>query len=158
MNNKQSLKQLAYISKAQEFIDEKALVDILEFAVDNNQKLEITGFLLFGEGCFVQVIEGPQGNIDDLYSKITLDNRHRDVVRTLYQDIDERLFEHWHMSFKRFELPRDKVVEGFSDYLESYFSDELDKHFNHKEGLAAGHQIAIDIIKMMRKSYVTRDK
>ena len=156
VNKEHSLKQLAYVSKAQEFINEKSLLDILEFAVENNEKLDVTGFLLFGEGCFVQVIEGPQDNIDELYFKITQDERHQNVIKILYQDIDFRLFKDWQMSFRRFELSRDTLVDGFSDYLENYLSDNLHKQLSSHEQTLADHKIAVDIIQMMRKSYLER--
>jgi len=52
-----------------------------------------------GAGKFMQYIEGERGDIDELYSRILSDDRHKDVVLLDYKSIDSREYADWSMGF-----------------------------------------------------------
>jgi hypothetical protein len=93
--------RLIYVSSAIEYFDEAALMDLLAQARANNARLGITGLLLYGEGAFLQLLEGPRDAVEALYATIREDSRH-----TLCMVLDEdahvpRLFGDWRMAFHR---------------------------------------------------------
>ena len=68
--------RLIYVSSAVEYFDEAALEELLAQARANNARLGITGLLLYGEGAFLQLLEGPRQSVESLYATIREDPRH----------------------------------------------------------------------------------
>lgn len=73
------------------------IVDILVEARRNNLRDGITGALICRQDLFIQLIEGPEAKVDELYSRIAVDSRHRDVRLTLSANISVRMFPGWEM-------------------------------------------------------------
>ena len=99
------LKQMVYLSSSptldpSPFI-ESSLLDIQR----KNAALGISGILLFSEGTFLQVLEGPADAVDQLYETIVKDRRHRNIVRLHESIVPERSFPDWSMGWKR--IPAD---------------------------------------------------
>jgi hypothetical protein len=61
--------QCIYASAAGRAFDTEELAQLLKVARDNNAKLGLTGMLLYAEGSFFQVLEGPAQVVDALYAK-----------------------------------------------------------------------------------------
>jgi len=72
---------------------------ILKTAQTNNAKLGITGVLLFNEGAFAQILEGPAPELEDLFDRIQLDDRHFDITVLETDWTEARLFPNWSMGF-----------------------------------------------------------
>jgi len=108
--------QLVYLSKAARHIDSAELDDILGTARVNNGPKEITGMLLYHEGSFIQVLEGEQSSVEDLFNKIAEDPRHESANVVLRTEVEERAFDQWSMGYKRTESMQD-VPEGFHHFL-----------------------------------------
>ena len=72
---------------------------ILTAARRINERLRITGALMFNAGCFVQLLEGPVGAVDQLFERIRTDPRHHDVVVLSRRPVSDRLFPDWAMGF-----------------------------------------------------------
>ena len=62
--------------------------------IDNN----ISGALIYGKGYFIQCLEGDKREVETLYKKIILDNRHDHIELISKEDIQERHFNDWHIS------------------------------------------------------------
>ena len=71
---------LIYTSKPSRQLDEQMMVKILKEAQAYNQESGISGFLLFGEDKLIQLIEGDENNVKELYQKIKKDKRHFDIA------------------------------------------------------------------------------
>lgn len=93
--------QICYGSVASAPFDEPALQGLLNKARANNTRDGITGLLLYGNGHFVQVLEGEEASVDALYAKITSDGRHRQVFQLYRDPVSTRDFANWAMSFDR---------------------------------------------------------
>ena len=94
------MKRIIYASAADPNIDEPALDDILEQARTHHAGREITGILLFGNGVFIQVLEGEDDIVDRLAMHIEQDPRHSNFD-ILYEDhIERRAFGAWDMAYK----------------------------------------------------------
>ena len=96
------LKRVVYVSERTD-VSDTTLKDIIASSKANNPEEDITGCLLSGSNSFLQLLEGPADFIDTLYSKISTDNRHENVVKLCDEKIDERLFLSWSMKLAPFE-------------------------------------------------------
>lgn len=96
-----ALHQLIYISRNRKLPDERSqlpkLRDILKTAVAHNTRAGLTGFLILRNDWFMQVLEGEENRVVDLYSKIAKDPRHEECVILRRQRILYRSFEGWAM-------------------------------------------------------------
>lgn len=142
------LKQLAYVSQETSANTTASLDDILHQARERNKKHNVTGFLLYCEGSFFQVLEGEQGNVDAIYSSIVRDVRHASVTQLLYRNIEQRLFENWSMAFERYDTSSEVPVEGYSNFMRSMFAKSADISGLKKEGL--GSDIETMILTMRK--------
>ena len=96
------LKRVVYVSEKTD-ASETTLKDIIASSQKNNPEEGVTGCLLSGSNSFLQLLEGPSDFIDTLYSKISKDNRHENVMTLCEEKIDERLFLSWSMKLAPFE-------------------------------------------------------
>src|ERR1700749_406262 len=60
-----------------------ALLSLLEAARSKNQRLDLTGALLYQGGVFAQVLEGPQNAVEQVFGLIKLDDRNSQVTVAL---------------------------------------------------------------------------
>ena len=72
---------------------------ILEVARKANPEVGITGALMFNRGCFAQILEGPQDNIEETFERIQCDLRHSDIVILSFDSIEQRGFSSWSMGY-----------------------------------------------------------
>lgn len=94
------LKSIVYTSVATVPVEKHVLRDILSASTRNNNKLELTGLLLYFDGTFVQVLEGPSENVDLMIGRIRKDHRNKDMIILMENEIEEREFSQWDMGFK----------------------------------------------------------
>jgi hypothetical protein len=111
------LVMLLYTSMATRPMTDEDLVTILQVSRRNNTADEMTGLLLYHNGNFMQILEGPRVNVEHTYQRITRDPRHRYVVTVLKQPITERTFGAWRMSFVNLHNPTVADDPGYSRYL-----------------------------------------
>ena len=91
--------RLVYSSTTDTPLPDAELEAILEKARTTNTRMEITGFLTYDGDCFVQLLEGPAAQVQDLYKRISTDKRHRDVEKLLEEDVEARTFSAWSMAY-----------------------------------------------------------
>lgn len=84
---------------------------ILQACKINNPKREIGGVLHYGHGYFLQVLEGPEKDVDALYQKISKDPRHQDVRTLDERRVDERRFPDWSMKYVPMESDIERVLK-----------------------------------------------
>ncbi len=113
--------QLLYISAAKHEFSESELEQLLTAARTNNDALNVTGMLLYHEGSFIQALEGPQEQVEQLYKKIGTDSRHVET-KVLYRgDVPDRNFKNWSMGFFRSSQSSAANLEGFHQFLRTGF-------------------------------------
>lgn len=91
-----SLHQLIYASRPFGF-DQAALNGILMQARRCNARDGITGALICRSDLYLQLLEGPQAELEAAYGRIARDDRHVEVNRLSYAPVTERLFPGWAM-------------------------------------------------------------
>jgi hypothetical protein len=90
------LVRLLYASRAVDSSPE-AVESILAKSRSHNTSSGITGILCYGNGIFLQAIEGGRATVSELFGHIQCDARHKDVVLLHYEEITERRFGGWTM-------------------------------------------------------------
>lgn len=98
----ESLYTISYFSRSnlKGSIEEVAaeVYNILKIAVERNSNLNVTGALLYSGGYFVQVLEGPEENVEEIFESIQNDIRHCDVSVINNGYLQKRSFSTWSMA------------------------------------------------------------
>ncbi len=128
------LLQLAYISAARTPFSATALRDLLAAARASNRRRGVTGILLHAEGSFLQVLEGPAAEVDELYALISRDPRHERIVRVFRGELVAPTFVDWSMGFVEAEGAVRAGLLGFNRFLQADGGDSLG---TEREGTAA---------------------
>jgi hypothetical protein len=103
------LYQLTYRSEAKMGISAEDINAILRQSEANNPKYEITGCLVYNEGYFVQLLEGPKEIVKERFDVIELDDRHERVEVLSEGETLDRMFEDWKMAY--IKLPDEPVTK-----------------------------------------------
>jgi hypothetical protein len=120
----EQLVSAVYVSSAQKPMGEDEILEILQVSRQNNERRDITGMLLYRDGNFLQVLEGPASAIDDVIDRIKRDVRHHGLILMSRRGIEERQFSEWRMAFRNMSKTC-MAEDGYSPFLEPY-SDEED--------------------------------
>jgi hypothetical protein len=96
-------------------MNEEELAAILMESRINNAQKNITGMLLYGEGTFIQVLEGEKETVLTLYHKIKDDIRHRGIINMVSGETTERTFPEWSMGFKTTDAETLNLLKGYID-------------------------------------------
>lgn len=109
--------ELLYTSVSPKGLSESELASILELARIKNEKLGITGMLVYHDREIMQILEGEEGRVRELFDVISRDERHTSVKIFYQGNIEQRAFTGWSMAFK---LLDDKsiaeITKGYEDY------------------------------------------
>lgn len=97
--------QLSYASSASLPITAAGLLTILQQCYRHNPLQDVTGLLLYGNGTFLQALEGDEAVVAKLYETIASDPRHCNVTCLSRKTIDARAFPGWNMGFRRLVGP-----------------------------------------------------
>jgi hypothetical protein len=90
------LVRLLYCSRAVD-TSAAAIESILAQSRQHNPATGITGILCYGDGIFLQCIEGGRMQVSELFGNIQRDARHKDVALLSFEEILERRFGGWAM-------------------------------------------------------------
>lgn len=88
---------VAYLSRSLMTFNDDDLTELASQSSLNNEKYNITGYLWFSSGYFVQYIEGNHSNINRLVKSISSDQRHELVHKVMRSDLYSRSFPKWSM-------------------------------------------------------------
>ena len=97
-------------------MDNWGLMGILETARIKNEKLGVTGMLLYKGGNFMQMLEGKKEDVLALFDTILLDRRHYGVVKISACEIEYRNFSNWSMGFKN--MDDNEGLPDFGHYVQ----------------------------------------
>lgn len=96
-----TLVRLIYASQLAKDCGPKDVEAIIKISRVKNAKAQITGALCYDPRYFLQCFEGPRDAVNDLYRKIAVDPRHRQVSLIEFSEISERDFADWVMAYVR---------------------------------------------------------
>ncbi len=97
------LQRLTYFSRSlirgPAWFVEGEISRLLSLARERNRMLQVTGTMLFSDGCFAQILEGEGEDLNTLFPSIQADPRHEGVTVLQRGQISERAFGGWDMSY-----------------------------------------------------------
>ncbi|MEX3007545.1 BLUF domain-containing protein [Hoeflea sp. TYP-13] len=115
------MKLLVYVSQATRPFTREQLKELLDYSRARNVQDGITGLLIYrfnpdyDRGSFLQVLEGPDAAIEDVWRRISRDRRHHTVVVIEDGGIERRMFGDWSMGFKNVDAEDLRDFPGFAD-------------------------------------------
>jgi len=115
---------VAYVSSEAEPFDDARLAELLTHSRAANRARDVTGMLLHRRGRFFQVVEGPEDAVEELFEKIAVDSRHRDIRVLLREDIEVRRFDEWTMGYEPIVEPTTPPPDGFRDTFDDLASED----------------------------------
>ena len=90
---------IVYVSEATVQLSEPELLRLLQQARAEHEQAHLTGLLLYNEGRFLQVLEGPPEPVREFFARIAADPRHCKLEVLADGPRPGRDFSHWHMGF-----------------------------------------------------------
>lgn len=112
---------LIYSSVATRQLDAADLTQLLEQSRNANARTDVTGMLLFRNGYFLQLLEGPDVEVRTKLRTIKQDERHTKVTVLIEDLIEHRQFPDWTMGF-----PTDHDLVDVPGYRATF--DDLETH------------------------------
>ncbi|MFT7767085.1 BLUF domain-containing protein [Clavibacter tessellarius] len=112
------MRTTVYTSTATRDLTDDDLAELLRQCVRNNEESGLTGMLLHRDGRFMQVLEGPDDAVRDVFAVIAADTRHTEVRLLLDESISERAFPAWKMAFRTVDDATVARLEGYDDFLD----------------------------------------
>lgn len=110
-------------------MSEDDLVGLLQQSRARNERLRITGMLLYKGGFFMQVLEGEEKNVLEVFADIQTDIRHKRVFEIVSEYVQHRDFPDWTMGFTNIDTLDVSTVPAYTPFLEhdfgsAYFSED----------------------------------
>ena len=110
---------LVYTSKSVRQFSKDELVKLLAKSRQNNEKLGVTGMLLYQGGDFMQALEGDEEKVRALSARIALDPRHVNFTTLMDAQSEEREFPDWSMGFQNLDQLDLRELPGYTTFLDS---------------------------------------
>jgi len=109
------MKRIIYCSQATDAFTPDDLLALLGAARHRNKPLKVSGLLLYSNQSFLQVLEGDNDAVADVYASISRDPRHTNIRLLMDEEIPSRLFADWTMGFEQVESEDLREnLEGFT--------------------------------------------
>lgn len=124
---------LIYVSSATSWPTEAQLLELLEQARARNLRQNITGMLLYNNATYMQVLEGEEKDVHEIFEAISQDSRITGVVKLHESKIEQRDFPDWSMGFRDLSSYSPDELPGYVDF----FSGQLDKEVAINNKMAA---------------------
>ncbi len=106
---------------------ELILQDIIEVCNRNNKRRDVTGMLYYGEGCFLQYLEGQKKDVIVTLQRIKNDHRHSEFSIMMHEETARRIFAEWSMKFISNRYYIDNLFQQVISY--GFKSGTLNKRF-----------------------------
>ena len=107
-----TLRQLTYMSRRADGLSLEETIGLILHAAGKNADVGITGFILFAEHFFVQVLEGDEAEVAATFARIQADPRHTELNVLSDASVEERSFPDWSMGFANGSEERQALLEA----------------------------------------------
>lgn len=107
---------LIYVSSASGLMAENELTELLHKCRENNAARGITGLLLYKSGNIMQMLEGDEATVNELYQIICNDPRHKNVITIQFGETRERMFGDWSMGFRN--MDNDDDLPDYREFID----------------------------------------
>ena len=119
---------LTYTSTARELFTIDQLVELVEHTRRNNERLGISGLLLYSGGNVIQTLEGAPETVDSLFWTIADDARHTGVRLLERRGRTDRAFGSWSMGFRHLTAREVADTAGYTAFVRHSVGRDLDTH------------------------------
>lgn len=116
---------LTYLSSATDLFDEDQLAALLADTRPRNEERGLTGMLLYSDGNFIQVLEGPDEAVEQTFRAISADPRHHGIIVALRDQVGQRAFPDWSMAFRSVAGDEVRALPGYSEFLATWGRDRV---------------------------------
>lgn len=113
-----------YVSTATEPLSSMQLQELLAVSRQRNDELRLTGLLLYAHERFMQVLEGPESAVRDVFGSIRRDSRHKNIDTLRLENKDARHFPDWRMGFRSFTISIE-TLPAISRFMEPTFDTSV---------------------------------
>lgn len=134
--------QLIYICSLAKHVTPADLGEIAKSSAASNAEQGVTGVLLCKDGSVLQVLEGEQSVVEELYARIAQDTRITNTLVLIRRQTSAREFPEWSMGYRHSEDTQavfELCAESFPHALPANMSPEVDtisRTFARVNGLA----------------------
>lgn len=104
---------ILYLSWATTPFTPAQLHKLLTSARRRNTELAVTGVLLYGNEQFLQVLEGEEDVVQEVYALIRQDARHHNILTFANKPVAARAFPDWAMGFQVLPAPQFEQLLGY---------------------------------------------
>jgi hypothetical protein len=105
---------IIYLSRVSQTLNPEELVALLVKARRRNEVAGITGAMVYGQGQFIQILEGEEAAVTALYERIVADPRHQSILKLADKAIAARTFVEWSMAFRELSPEQALELEGYA--------------------------------------------
>ena len=119
---------LTYTSSATDLMSVTQLVELIEQIRPKNERLGVTGLLLYSGGNVIQTLEGTSYVVDAVFDAIRADARHGDVRVVDRRLVDERSFSTWSMGFRNVSAREVADLQDFNEFARQSVGHDLVDH------------------------------
>jgi hypothetical protein len=108
------VRRIIYASRALHDFSDQELVDLLLRARATNEDHDVTGMLVYAARSFLQLFEGEDGDVEVVWDRIRLDDRHTDLRVLADGPASGRQFGDWSMGFEHLDaLELERTLPGY---------------------------------------------
>lgn len=133
---------IVYRSEAVDSFILPEIYAMLSSAKEYNANQGITGCLLYHSGRFIQLLEGEEHEVSDLFEKISKDARHDNIEIIQRANTPERLFNKWSMAF------HDYGLNGHSAHLKMR---QIDNFVNESNAFTKKNDLIVPFFTNVKK-------
>ena len=128
MTDVTSLVSLTYTSAATRLMSVAEIVEMVEQIRPKNERLGVTGLLLYSGGNVIQTLEGTPDAVDEVFDTIQADPRHGEVLVVDRHEIDRRSFASWSMGFRNVSTREVAQLQDFGSFAREAVGRDLSPH------------------------------
>jgi Sensors of blue-light using FAD len=112
------LDQILYCSLLSAPMTQSAIEQLVASAASLNRMDHITGMLMYADGVFIQLIEGPRLAVNHLWARILQDQRHMGIVQLYHRrEVESRVCEGWGMQLVNRQTVQAMIHEAHTEIV-----------------------------------------
>jgi Ni,Fe-hydrogenase maturation factor len=119
---------LTYTSSVTDLMSVSQLVELIEQIRPKNERLGLTGLLLYSGGNVIQTLEGTSHAVYEVFDAIRADARHGDVRIVDRRYVDARSFATWSMGFRNVSAREMTDLQDFNGFARQSVGRDLVDH------------------------------
>ena len=119
---------LTYTSSVTDLMSVTQLVELIEQIRPKNERLGLTGLLLYSGGNVIQTLEGTSYAVYQVFDAIRADTRHGDVRIVDRRYVGDRSFSTWSMGFRNVSAREIADLQDFNEFARQSVGHDLVDH------------------------------